>query len=45
MFHIKYMYYKIKSANIMYLNSEYVKQGELDLQKLFIIKDVTGIAF
>ena len=32
---------KIKSANLMHLNSEYVRQGELDLDKLFISDDLT----
>jgi len=37
--------YKVKSANIMYINDEYVRQGEIELQKLFNIEDVTEIAF
>lgn len=42
---LKNLGYKIKSANIMYINNQYVRYGELDLQKLFIIEDVTDIAF
>lgn len=37
--------YKIKSVNVMYINNKYVRQGELDLRKLFNIEDVTDIAF
>lgn len=33
--------YAISKACIIYLNSSYVRQGSLDLTKLFIIKDVT----
>jgi hypothetical protein len=32
---------KIKSAYVIHLNSEYVKQGELNINKLFKIEDVT----
>lgn len=37
--------YKIKSANIMYINSKYKRKGELDLKQLFKIENVTDIAF
>jgi hypothetical protein len=37
--------YKIKKASIMYVNSNYVRKGDLDLKQLFSIKDVTDIAF
>lgn len=36
--------YPIKSANIVYLNSHYSRQGDLDLNQLFTIEDVTKIA-
>lgn len=36
--------YKVVKANIVYLNREYIRQGDLDLNELFIIKDVTDIA-
>ena len=35
---------KIKSVNIMYLNSKYVRGDELDLSELFLISDITDIA-
>ena len=34
----------IKSANILYINNQYVRKGELELNKLFNIEDVTEIA-
>ena len=37
--------YKVKSANIVYINNQYVRQGELELNKLFNIKNVTKIAY
>lgn len=37
--------YHIKKASIVYLNGQYVRQGDLDLNKLFNIEDVTEIAF
>ena len=37
--------YMVKSANIVFVNSGYVRNGELDLSKLFILKDVTDIAY
>lgn len=36
--------YKVKSANIIYINNQYVRQGELELDKLFNIENVTEIA-
>lgn len=33
--------YKIKSANVVYLNSKYVRGDELDIKELFVIEDVT----
>lgn len=37
--------YNVKKANIMYINNQYVRQGELDLQQLFNVEDVTEIAY
>lgn len=37
--------YNIKKASIVYINNQYVRHGDLDLNKLFNIEDVTGIAF
>lgn len=37
--------YKVKSANIVYINNQYVRQGKLELDKLFSIKNVTKIAY
>ena len=34
----------VKSVNIVYLNSEYVRNGDLELNKLFKIDDITYIA-
>ena len=33
--------YKIKSANVVYLNNNYVRGDELDIKELFVIEDVT----
>lgn len=41
---LKNLGYHIKSANIVYLNSNYEYYQQLDLEKLFIIEDVTQIA-
>ena len=48
---VSYQYYvlsnlglNIKKASIVYLNSNYVRMGELELDKLFNIEDVTDIA-
>lgn len=35
--------YKIKSANIIYINNQYERHGDLELNKLFYIEDVTDI--
>ena len=35
--------YKVKRACIVYINNEYVRQEDLDLNQLFTIEDVTGI--
>lgn len=32
---------KINTCNIIYLNKEYIKNGDIDLNKLFIVEDVT----
>lgn len=37
--------YNVKKASLVYINNEYVRQGELELDKLFKIEDVTEIAF
>ena len=31
----------VKTANLIHLNAEYVRKGELDLKQLFVIEDVT----
>ena len=36
--------YKIKKVNLVYINTKYVRHGELELDKLFCIEDVTEIA-
>lgn len=48
---VSYQYYvlnnlgfNIKKVHIMYINSEYVRNGKLELDKLFNIQDVTQIA-
>ena len=42
---LKGLGYNIKKASIVYLNGDYIRQGQLDLNKLFNIEDVTEIAF
>ena len=42
---LKNLGYNVKSANIVYLNKKCIKHGELELDKLFIVEDVTEIAF
>lgn len=42
---LKNLGYNVKSANIVYLNNKYIRYGELELDKLFVIEDVTEIAF
>lgn len=34
--------YNVKKACIVYINNEYVRSGELEIEKLFSIEDVTG---
>ncbi len=48
---VSYQYYvltnlglNVTKASIVYINSDYVREEELDLNKFFIIKDVTNIA-
>lgn len=41
---LKNLGYKVKKANIMYINNKYIRKGDLDLKQLFTIKDVTDIA-
>lgn len=36
--------YKVKSVNIMYLNSDYVLKDKLDLTKLFNIENITDLS-
>lgn len=38
---MKKLDYQVSSAHLVHLNSEYVRSGELDIIKLFIIEDVT----
>jgi len=38
---LKNLGYNIKKASIVYLNSKYIREKELELEKLFIIEDVT----
>lgn len=33
--------FKVKSVSLMHLNSQYARQGDLDLQQLFIVEDHT----
>lgn len=34
--------YNVKKACIVYINNEYVRSGELEIEKLFSVEDVTG---
>lgn len=36
--------YNVKKVSIVYINSKYIKHGELELEKLFNIEDITEIA-
>ena len=38
---LRHLGYRVKKANIVYLNSEYVRHGDLELDKLFVIEDIT----
>ena len=40
---LKHLGYRVKKANIVYLNSEYVRHGDLELDKLFVIEDITEL--
>lgn len=42
---LKSLGYNITKASIVYINSKYIRGKKLELDKLFIIKDVTSIAF
>jgi len=35
----------VRSVSLMHLNREYVRQGELDLQQLFVVEDCTEVVF
>lgn len=41
---LKKLGYKVKSVNIMHVNSDYVLDGKLDLNKYFVIEDITDIS-
>lgn len=36
--------YKVKSANVVYINNQYVRHGNLEVNKLFNIENITEIA-
>lgn len=36
--------YNVKKVSIVYINNQYIKYGKLELDKLFNIEDITGIA-
>lgn len=40
---LKKLGYSIKKSSIVYVNNEYIKKGNLDLKKFFIIEDVTNL--
>ena len=40
---LKHLGYRVKKANIVYLNSDYVRYGDLELDKLFVIEDITEL--
>ena len=42
---LKGLGYNVNKASIVYINNQYVRQGKLELDKLFNIEDVTEIAF
>lgn len=42
---LKSLGYNVTKASIVYINSKYIRGKELELDKLFIIEDVTNIAF
>ena len=35
----------VKSVSLMHVNNQYVRSGELDLQRLFVVEDCTGEVF
>ena len=37
--------YNVKKASIVHINNHYIKQGDLNLNELFTIEDVTDISF
>lgn len=39
---LKKIGYNVKKSYIIYLNNQYIKHGDLDLNKLFVIKDVSN---
>ncbi|MBR3324453.1 MAG: DUF2779 domain-containing protein [Clostridia bacterium] len=41
---LKQLGYNVKSANLVHLNTKYIRKGKLELDKLFTIEDVTEIA-
>ena len=41
---LKKLGYKIKSVNVMHVNSKYVLHGELNLEEFFEIEDITDLA-
>lgn len=41
---LKKLGYKIKSVNVMHVNSKYVLHGELNLKEFFEIEDITALA-
>lgn len=40
---LKMLGYNVTKSNIVYINSDYIRKGELELDKLFIIKDITDV--
>ena len=41
---LKKLGYKVKSVNVMHVNSSYRLENKLDLKEFFVIKDITDIA-
>ena len=41
---LKKLGYKVKSVNIMHVNNEYIFDGKLDINKYFVIEDITDIS-
>lgn len=37
--------FTVRKASIVHINNQYVRYGDLEYDKLFVINDVTGIAF